>query len=73
MYDVLWGVPGYVTKCDRGGGQNWPKQRDVLHGRPLTVSIRVSVVASTARYAQHENSMAAIELTGNRALVELYK
>ena len=25
MCDVLSGVPGCVTKCDRGGGQNWPK------------------------------------------------
>jgi len=26
MCDVLWGVPGCVTKCDRGRGrQNWPK------------------------------------------------
>ena len=25
MCDVLLGVPGCVTKCDRGGGQNWSK------------------------------------------------
>jgi len=26
MCDVLSGVSGCVTKCDRGeGGQNWPK------------------------------------------------
>src|SRR6218665_1481066 len=24
MCDVLWEVPGCVSKCDRGG-QNWPK------------------------------------------------
>src|SRR6218665_3690723 len=25
MCDVLLGVPGCVTECDRGGDQNWPK------------------------------------------------
>jgi len=26
MCDILsGGVPGCVTKCDRGGGNNWPK------------------------------------------------
>ena len=27
MCDVLLGGPGCVTKCDRGGGKNWTKNR----------------------------------------------
>ena len=37
MCDVLLGVLGCVTKCDREkGGQNW---RDVIYGRPRTLMI----------------------------------
>src|SRR6218665_3485155 len=37
MCNVLLGVLGCVTKCDRGkGGQNW---RDVIYGRPRTLMI----------------------------------
>ena len=47
MCDVLLGVPGSVTKCDRGGevkiGQ---KLRDVLYGRPLSRNIRLSLLCS---------------------------
>ena len=29
------GVPGCVTKCDKGGGKNWLAKNSVLYGRPL--------------------------------------
>ena len=39
--DILLGRgPRFVTVCDRGGGvKNHQKKRDILYGRPLTLSI----------------------------------
>ena len=50
MCDILWRVPGCVTKCDRGrGGQNWPKiARHTLWTAPY-VAARAGVEPTTPR------------------------
>src|SRR6218665_2979317 len=35
MCEYFGGVPGCVTKCDRGGGSKLAKNSDILYGQPL--------------------------------------